>query len=574
MTAKFHLTTSQAVLAYIIIGLLVFANSLLNPFIGDDFGQLVDNPFIHSLRNIPHLLTGSTFYLKTAGSLSGNYYKPLMSFVFAFLYSLAGAHSFLYHLLQVSLHIANAILIFLFFKHFFKIPLSFLLSLIFLVHPINAEAVIYISGLQDPLFLFFGLLALNLIAGKKINNRRLTYINLFLFLSLLAKETGLLFVIILSFYCFLFYKPKFWPSLLSFLITFVIYLTLRFMAIGFTFNQIKAAPIMIQSLPIRLLNLPAIIIYYFKTFFFPKDLIVLQNWVIRQFSFSAFLFPMLLLILITLALIFFGFWLYRHHGQQFYPFLFFSLWLVIGLAFHAQIFPLDLTVSDRWFYLPEIAVLALLGLFISTITWSSKIPPALSVLLFIGIVAGLSVRTTVRNSNWQQPFKLYFHDLSHDPNNYFLEASVGSELAKIEKFDEAEVHLKKSLSISAEFPNYDTWKDLCVNYALRGNKTGNNADLIKAETCFKELILARDRYDFYLLLSKLLMQKNDYEEAKNYLSQSLTKYPNDAESWYFLAVSQAKLNQNQAALEAVAKSYQLMPTREAQDLYLQLSSLR
>jgi protein O-mannosyl-transferase len=375
------ITTKKAIYLLILLGLLVYLNCLFNPFIGDDFGQIINNPFVHSLKNIPKLFVGSTFYLKTTDSLSGNYYKPLMSVIFTFLYSFAGAHSFFYHLLQVFLHLANAILIFLFFHHFFQPKISLILSLIFLVHPLNTEAVIYISGLQDTLFLFFGMLALNLLTAKTISVRRLIIINLCLFLSLLSKESGLLFVFILSLYGYFFTRKKFWPYALSFFGTFLLYLVIRFAAVGFTFNSIKVSPIMTVSLLTRLVNLPAIIFFYFKTFIFPLRLIILQNWLISQLNFSNFYVPLIILSFIILLLFLLGYHIYFRKPKLFPLFLFFSFWLIIGLGFHAQIFPLDLTVSDRWFYFPEIGLLALFGFMLTVVPQTSRLARSILTLL-------------------------------------------------------------------------------------------------------------------------------------------------------------------------------------------------
>jgi len=54
----------------------------------------------------------------------------------------------------------NSILLFLFLRSFFSRYSSFVVCLLFLVHPINSEAVLYSANLQDVLFFFFGMLSL------------------------------------------------------------------------------------------------------------------------------------------------------------------------------------------------------------------------------------------------------------------------------------------------------------------------------------------------------------------------------------------------------------------------------
>jgi protein O-mannosyl-transferase len=561
------LSTKKVIALFFLVGFLVYANSLFIPFIGDDYAQVVNNPLVHSLTNIPRLIFGSTFYMKETASLEGNYYKPVMSITFAVLYSIFGANNFFYHLLQLTLHISNAMLTYVLLKNSLAKNISFFLALIFLVHPINSEAVVYISNLQDVLFLFFGLISLLIVQSETISTRRLLVANLVLLLSLLSKESGILFVFILTAYSYLFAKKILWKNALAFLSTFLVYLLMRFTSIGFSFNHIKVSPMMNEPLVMRLQSLPAIVSYYIKTFFFPKDLIILQNWVIHKVTFSNFLLPLLILAGLIVCLSAFGGFIYTKDKKQIKVYVLFASWLILGLALHSQIYPLDMTVSDRWFYFPSVGLLALLGLAVTEVKIASKFSLAVYFVLPLILIVALSTRTIVRNSNWLDPNYLYYHDLQLDPDNYILQSSLGSKLAKEEKYDEAEFYLKKSLSAYRDF---DVWKDLCVNYALRGTKLKKSDDIDKSKICFEELIRKRARLDFYLLLSKLLLQTENFKEAEYYLKQSVEKYPKDAESWYFFAETEYRLGKKKAALEAAARSYYLLPSQQSKSLYNQI----
>ena len=131
---------------------------LLNDFVWDDIVQIVQNGDIYSIKNIPGLFS--------TGNL-GIFYRPVFYSTLAVLYSLSKLETFLYHFFQLSIHISNAVLVFLLFKRFIEKRLAFLLSLLFLIHPINAEAVVFISAVSDTLFVFLGLLALQLLMKKQ-----------------------------------------------------------------------------------------------------------------------------------------------------------------------------------------------------------------------------------------------------------------------------------------------------------------------------------------------------------------------------------------------------------------------
>ena len=111
-------TNKKAVTLMIIIGLIVFSNGLLNGFVGDDQGQIIDNSFVHSIGNIPIFFQSSTFFNGNYHLLIGNYFRPLMLTYFSILYHFFGANPFFFHFAQAFLHLANAILVFLFLSIF------------------------------------------------------------------------------------------------------------------------------------------------------------------------------------------------------------------------------------------------------------------------------------------------------------------------------------------------------------------------------------------------------------------------------------------------------------------------
>lgn len=141
------LTTKKAIMLIIIAGILVFFNGISNSFVGDDEAQIIENRLVHSVRNIPSFFAGGTFYNGGAQQLVGVYYKPLLNTIFSFIYTFFGPNFLAFHFFQIILHIINVCILFLFLKHFFGKSLSLILSLIFLVHPINNESVFYISAL-------------------------------------------------------------------------------------------------------------------------------------------------------------------------------------------------------------------------------------------------------------------------------------------------------------------------------------------------------------------------------------------------------------------------------------------
>src|SRR3990167_4285580 len=129
------LTNKKAIWVIIIIGAFVYFTSLFNGFVGDDASQIVNNPLVHSYKNIPNFFSGSTFYLGTSEQLYGHYYKPILSLYYALVYSIFGPNFSAFHFFQIIFHIVNASLLFLLF--FWFIRLIARRSFIFLLRKIH-----------------------------------------------------------------------------------------------------------------------------------------------------------------------------------------------------------------------------------------------------------------------------------------------------------------------------------------------------------------------------------------------------------------------------------------------------
>src|SRR3989344_8803351 len=121
---------------FLIFGFATFGSILFNDFIIDDFGQIVDNPYVHSLKYIFTHFSGSTFYIAGLPKLFGIYYKPFLPLSYSLMYAIVGPNPAFFHFIQLFLHILNAYLVYRLLKNFFP-SISPILALIFLVHPIN-----------------------------------------------------------------------------------------------------------------------------------------------------------------------------------------------------------------------------------------------------------------------------------------------------------------------------------------------------------------------------------------------------------------------------------------------------
>lgn len=144
--------------------LAAYWSALGNDFISDDHVQIVENPRIRTA-------SGLTEYLHTAHKFHGwqrtlleqEYYRPAFWFSLALDWRLWTTNPFGYHLTNLLLHMANACLLYqLLVLLLPRTPIAALAALLWALHPIQAEAVGYVSGrviAVGAFFLLTGLLA-------------------------------------------------------------------------------------------------------------------------------------------------------------------------------------------------------------------------------------------------------------------------------------------------------------------------------------------------------------------------------------------------------------------------------
>ena len=85
-------------------GLAAFANSLSIPFVYDDHLTVVENPHVAHLWSLSHALG-----LLPPSPTSG---RPLVGFSFAVNYALGGLDAWGYHIVNLGIHLAAAMLLF------------------------------------------------------------------------------------------------------------------------------------------------------------------------------------------------------------------------------------------------------------------------------------------------------------------------------------------------------------------------------------------------------------------------------------------------------------------------------
>ncbi len=558
----------------LLIGFIVYFNSLFNGFVWDDEEQIVNNTVIHSISNISMIFRSGTFNSGGAG-LSGWFYRPVVTLYYMLIYSFFGPTPWVYHFIQVLLHLTNAALVFILFRKVLDTNndsknnklLAFLGTLFFAVHPINVESVSYIASIGDILYTFFGLsLTLLIIASETLSYRKTFAISLLLILALLSKESALALIPISllastisqhtksksKVYNFLMDKPKFIKIFVSSSIVILSYLFIRIKWVGINPSQPMFSPISEATLFQRLITIPSILISYLSLLLLPINLSVSRHWVVKSAS-----DPMFFLYLTALIIVCITFWKILKK-QMTYTHLFFLTWIFSSMFIILNIFPLDMTIAERWMYFPSTGLIGLGLLLVNKCISSihihnesvSKLLPVATIiyLIFIGF------RTFVRNTNWRNGYTLYTHDIRISGESYDLQNNVGVELFRKGQKEEAKVHFEKSIELQPKW--WFAYNNLGAYYQNIGNLGG-------AKKYYSESLKRSDYYLAYENLAWVMLKTDSLSDTEEFLENALRKLPNNPNLALSMAIIKYKLEKYEEALKFAQWSYQLSPNTKS-----------
>jgi hypothetical protein len=149
-----------------------FANATANGFVWLDHWQVESGGLI--ARSWPEFWRALQQPLGAMPGWEGSapYARPCVVLLLSLVHAVAGARPVAYHLTLELLHLANVLLVYSVFQALrLDRAVAFLTAAVFAVHPLQTAAVSWVSGIADPLFTVFTLLALRLQLAAASNSR-------------------------------------------------------------------------------------------------------------------------------------------------------------------------------------------------------------------------------------------------------------------------------------------------------------------------------------------------------------------------------------------------------------------
>ena len=438
-----------AVLILCTLGAVIFYSGLSGPFIFDDQANILSNPYISI-----HRLDLSTLYVSAASGSAGPLGRPIPMITFALNYFFSGGfgHTLGFKLTNLVIHIINGFLVFQVFYFLIylqqrqeKIPepgnpdqkrigyVALVLAVFWTIHPIQANAVLYIVQRMTTLSAFFVLLGL--ISYLMVRTRNdlkgvikyilVSAIPVFLILGLLSKENAILFLPFMILIEVFFFRDsraiKFlkqwnpWSTIILLgagigaLIFLVSYSLPGYSGRDFNLMQRLMTEMRILVFYVSLIFIPLL----YKFSLFHDDISVSTSLFLPATTF----YSLLLLVSITVIAI-----VYRKK----YPYLLFGwLWFLIAHSLESSFIPLELAHEHRNYIALIGPLFACAGLIDRAFRRLSR---AAYLVIFAMLFSPLALITHLRSMDWSSYQDLVVAESSYHPDSPRAQAALGSLL--------------------------------------------------------------------------------------------------------------------------------------------------
>jgi Flp pilus assembly protein TadD len=539
----------------------VYANSCTGPFIIDDLPGIVGNPDIRHFGG-----WYSTIAVNLNSAISG---RPLMWLTLALNYAAGELNVWGYHALNVVLHLGSSLLVFgvvrrtlllerwgMLFDAGLAAGLASAITLVWAVHPLLTESVVYVSSRPELLAGFFCLLTLysSIRAwGAACPRGWIVGAILACAMGLLAKEQAATAPVIVAAYDYVFISGSVAKSFkknaglyLGLLSTWTIFVILisfgpRAGTVGFGLE--------ISSLD-YLRTQAGVLTHYLYLCFWPHPLrISYWDWpIVGSWLESA---PPGVFILALLALTCWGLWRRSWAG-------FAGAWCFVLLGPTSSIVPITTEIAaERRMYLPLAAVVSLViggvyALGVSTRSFTSAARRRVRLagrLLFAAVWITLGTRTLQRNSLFASSTGVLRETLSARPTDELARGALMETLAREGHVDEARSLFVEGLRLKPNSASmYYTWGEIMA-------MVGETGDAI---AMFREII-ARDpgHHRAHRRLGVLLMQRGDAMEAVEHLSRGVQEGAEYYASYNNLGVALAAVGRTDDAVAAFRTAIRL-----------------
>ena len=542
----------KSLLLLAVVTCIAYGFSLSNTFVWDDEQFIYNNVFVKNFA-ITEIFTQNT--VAGAGETS-TYYRPLTTLSFAIDYALWGLNPTGFHITNTLLHLFTGFLLFLYLQMIrLSKKTSLFITLLFLVHPLQTEAVVYANSRGDSLYAFWTMISLTsfcLLLKNKIpfitiydlkitaDKKTLVFLTVCSYLlAILSKEIGIATIGLLGLTFLLLHiqtkntfsitqilKNTYGIATLSaaiFTALFYFFFRTKIITIPTTQDIYFAGTTYGESIFVRLHTFTQALWTYWKLLLIPYPLHMERSLEILEQPISVWLVGV---VAVVLALIFFSVREYKKQKTTYISFG--SLWFIGMLVPVSGIIPVNGLVYEHWLYLPMVGFfITLYGL--QQTLLNKKLQQKISATLEYSIVFVLIlfvILTIRQNYIWGNPIRFYTYTLQFS-SSARLHNNLAMAYADIQDYQNAVLQYKKAIELADYYPQ--THYNLANTYLALG----------ETELAIKEFETAIEMNENFLpaypKLMQIFSQKKSYTNITPLIDKLVTVLPEDIELQYYKA---------------------------------------
>jgi tetratricopeptide (TPR) repeat protein len=506
--------------------LVLYSGALSFEFVWDDWPQIVNSPMIRSWSNLSRAF-GSDLWYHVARHQA--YYRPLFVAWSMLNYSIFALRPWGWHLMAILAHVAAAASVFWLAR---KLGLEYwtaaLAALIFALHPIHIEPVVWISAASDTIVAMFAALAFGaFLTGRDRRQTRRTLWRLaslaLLACALLTKEMAVTFFVLVGIYAWL--RPATeklhvhrllaaMGEAVPYLLVTIAYVLLRKHALLHLTGQFDQS----RGLTDILRTLPFVTAFYLRKLLLPVGLTGLYYTpYITHFTNVQVLLPAL-----ALALSIIGLWHWnRREGQSTVAFA--GIWMLVCLApaLYLRNFGDGDFVRDRYICLPSIgfSILLAMGLKRLPAVRGMRAQTVQAVAAF-GLCAGYCLASLSQQVYWASDLLVLTRGQNLYPGNPYTMLGLAAEYSARGANDEA---IRLTEEVAREHPEYGNVPLALAESYIRAGRLEEGRDWLN-----RALAASRDYAASETGMATLIGlygRLGDFDRAFSYCDSVLTKEP-------------------------------------------------